>query len=100
MNNQKLFYKISDVAKKVGVTPQTVRNRIKDFPQLHVKTDVNGRRSFTKNNIDILIKIEKLRKRGYTVQGIKNYFSKRVDKNIESIIIRINKLIDRIDNVL
>ncbi len=100
MKNQKLFYAISEVSNRIGVTPQTIRNWVKVFPQLHVKVGDNGRRYFTKSNIEILKKIKKLRKQGNNVQAIKNYFAKRVDKNIENIIIKINKLIEHIDGVL
>ena len=97
---EKIFYTISEVAKKVGVSTQTIRNWQSDFPQVKVKTNASGRRFFTAKNIEILRKIKKFREAGYTVTAVRKMFSKKVDKNIENLIIKIDSMISRIDKLL
>ena len=84
----------------VSVTSQTIRNWEKGIPQLKVHTDANGRRFFTVKNLEVLKKIKKWRDDGYSYDAIRKLYSKKVDKNIENIIIRLNSLINRINDMI
>ncbi|MCK5223414.1 MerR family transcriptional regulator [Candidatus Calescamantes bacterium] len=97
---KKIFYSVSEVAEMVSVTSQTIRNWEKGIPQLKVHTDDNGRRFFTVKNLEVLKKIKKWRDDGYSYDAIRKLYSKKVDKNIENIIIRLNSLIDRINDMI
>lgn len=100
MLKNKLFYSIKEVSSEIRVTSQTIRNWISEFPQLKVHRDKNGRRSFTKNNIEILKHIEKLRNQGYTVKAIRKQYNKKVDEDINGIITKIDLMIKKIDGVI
>ncbi len=99
MNTEKIFYTPAEVAKELKVTTQTVRNWIREFPQLKVRTDEKGRRQITRSNLEIMRKIKKEKDSGVQLKGIKKNFSKKVDKNIENIIIKVDSIISRIDRL-
>jgi DNA-binding transcriptional MerR regulator len=100
MLKNKLFYSIKEVSSEIGVTSQTIRNWISEFPQLKVHREKTGRRMFTKNNIKILKDIKKQRNQGYTVKAIRKQYNKKIDEDINGIITKIDHMIKKIDRVI
>ena len=69
----KLFYKISEVAKMFNVNISAIRFWEKEFTILKPKRNKKGNRLFTKNDIENMqIIYHLLKDRGFTVEGAKN----------------------------
>ncbi len=80
MSDEKLFYRISEVAKKMGVTQSTLRFWEKQIPKLKPRTNAKGNRLYTKEDIAKLEKVRFLIKdKGHTVAGAKNQLSTNID---------------------
>lgn len=104
----RLFYKIGEVSKIVGVEPYVLRYWETEFPFLKPKKSKSGHRIYTKDDIDIIMQIKHLLyEEKYTIDGVRKRlcnikhqsiteFNK---KEIESIRkqnedIRVKKIID------
>lgn len=73
----KLFYKIGDASKIVGVEPYVLRFWEKEFPFLKPKKTKGGQRLFTKKEIELLLQIKKmLYEEKYTIEGVRKKLSK------------------------
>lgn len=71
--DDKLFYKISEVAKMFNVNISAIRFWEKEFTILKPKRNKKGNRLFTKNDIkNMQIIYHLLKDRGFTVEGAKN----------------------------
>jgi len=69
---KKKFYTIREVAEIVGVEPYVLRYWEKEFPNLRVHKDKGGRRLYTDEDIEKILKIKHLlREEGYTIEGAK-----------------------------
>ena len=70
--DNKLFYKISEVAKMFNVNISAIRFWEKQFDILKPKRNKKGNRLFTKNDIkNMQIIHHLLKERGFTVEGAK-----------------------------
>lgn len=73
----RLFYKIGEVSKIVGVEPYVLRFWEKEFPFIKPKKTKGGQRLFTKKEIELLIQIKKmLYEEKYTIEGVRKKLSK------------------------
>ncbi len=73
----KLFYKIGDASKIVGVEPYVLRFWEKEFPFLKPKKTKGGQRLFTKKEIELLLQIKKmLYEEKYTIEGVRKKLNK------------------------
>ena len=71
--DDKLFYKISEVAKMFNVNISAIRFWEKEFTILKPKRNKKGNRLFTKKDIENMqIIYHLLKDRGFTVEGAKN----------------------------
>lgn len=90
----KLFYQISEVAKHLEVTASTLRFWEKEIPDLKPRTNKKGNRQYTIEDIDKLQKVKFLVKdQGHTVLGAKQKLKvNRVGVESQSEI--VGKLLD------
>lgn len=73
----KLFYKIGEASKIVGVEAYVLRFWEKEFPFLKPKKTKGGQRLFTKREIELLFQIKKmLYEEKYTIEGVRKKLSK------------------------
>lgn len=96
LNNptEKLFYKISEVAKMFNVNISAVRFWEKEFDILKPKKNKKGNRLFTPKDIkNIQIIYHLLKERGFTVEGAKKKLKENKSDTIDNIQI-INHLKD------
>lgn len=91
---EKLFYKISEVAKMFNVNISAVRFWEKKFDILKPKKNKKGNRLFTPKDIkNIQIIYHLLKERGFTVEGAKKKLKENKSDTIDNIQI-INHLKD------
>lgn len=96
LNNptEKLFYKISEVAKMFNVNISAVRFWEKEFDILKPKKNKKGNRLFTPKDIkNIQIIYHLLKERGFTVEGAKKKLKENKSDTIDNVEI-INHLKD------
>lgn len=68
----KLYFKIGEVARIVGVKPYVLRYWETEFPQLAPNKSGGGQRLYTKNEIDVILRIKQLLySEGFTIAGAK-----------------------------
>jgi DNA-binding transcriptional MerR regulator len=68
----RLFYKIGEVSKIVGVEPYVLRYWETEFPFLKPKKSKSGQRIYTKDDIDIIMQIKHLLyEEKYTIDGVR-----------------------------
>lgn len=78
----KLFFKIGEASKIIGVEPYVLRFWEKEFPFLRLKKTKGGQRLFTKKEIELLLEIKKmLYEEKYTIEGVR----KKLNKVYQSI---------------
>ena len=93
-NNEKIFYKISEVAKMFSVNISAVRFWEKEFDILKPKKNKKGNRLFTNKDLhNIKIIYHLLKERGFTVEGAKKKIKENKNDTFENIEI-INRLKD------
>lgn len=69
----KLYYSISEVAKKTDVKPYVLRFWEKEFSRLKPKKNRAGNRSYQQKDIDLINQIKHLLyQEGYTIEGAKS----------------------------
>jgi DNA-binding transcriptional MerR regulator len=91
---EKLFYKISEVAKMFNVNISAVRFWEKEFDILKPKKNKKGNRLFTSKDIEnIQIIYHLLKERGFTIEGAKKKLNDNKSDTINNIKI-INHLKD------
>ena len=74
----KLFFRISEVCKIVGVEAYVLRFWESEFPTLNPAKGTNGRRTIRKRDIEIVLTIKRLLyEEGYTIAGARNFLSKK-----------------------
>ncbi|MEW6116312.1 MAG: MerR family transcriptional regulator [Nitrospirota bacterium] len=72
---EKLFYKIGEVSKLVGVESYVLRYWETEFPFLKPRKSKSGQRIYTKADIDLILQIKKLLyEEKYTIDGVRRRF--------------------------
>lgn len=80
--SQKLYYKIGEIAKRYDVNPSLIRYWEQEFNFIKPKKSAKGTRLFTQKDVDHFEIIYHLvKEKGMTIQGVKDYLSKRKDDN-------------------
>lgn len=68
----KLFYKIGEVSKIVGVEPYVLRYWETEFAFLKPRKNKSGQRVYTKKDVELLLDIKKLlHQERYTIEGVR-----------------------------
>ena len=76
----KLYFKISEVAKILGVEAYVLRFWESEFPTLVPQKTEGGHRTYRRKDLDKLLKIkELLYNKGFTIAGAKKQLRKGVD---------------------
>ncbi|MCX8068875.1 MAG: MerR family transcriptional regulator [Thermodesulfovibrionales bacterium] len=79
LSREKLFYKIGEVSKIVGLQTHIIRYWESVFPLIKPKKSKSGQRVYTQKEIDLLLYIKKLQKEeGYKIEGIKKKINEKV----------------------
>ncbi len=77
------YKSISQVAKLMDVETHVLRFWEKEFSQINPNRS-NGRRYYSKQNIEIIAKIKQLlHKEGYTLQGAKKHLKEQQEEKVE-----------------
>ncbi|MEW6068676.1 MAG: MerR family transcriptional regulator [Nitrospirota bacterium] len=101
----KLFYKIGEVSKIVGVEPYVLRYWETEFSFLKPRKNRSGQRVYIKRDVELLLNIKVLLyQERYTIEGVRKRFGSGsgniesgVEKNLQKREIRQpNKTIDHI----
>lgn len=81
----KLFYKIGETSRIVGVEPYVLRYWETEFPFLTPKKTKTGQRLYTKKDIEIILLIKKmLYEEKYTIEGVRKKLDKIYNEQITS----------------
>lgn len=71
----KLFYKIGEVSRIVGVEPYVLRYWETEIPFLKPRKNKSGQRVYIKRDVELLLKIKRLLyQERYTIEGVKKKF--------------------------
>ena len=77
---EKLFYKIGEVSRIVGVESYVLRYWETEFPFLSPRKSKSGQRVYTKKDVDLILQIKKLLYEDkYTIDGVR----RRLAGNVE-----------------
>ncbi len=77
---EKLYYSIGEVARMFDVKTSLIRFWEKEFPILQPTKNDNGKRMFTKKDIENFQLIYHLvKEKGYTLQGAKDFLGQKQD---------------------
>ncbi|MEN2995371.1 MAG: MerR family transcriptional regulator [Thermodesulfovibrio sp.] len=75
----KIFYKIGETSRIVGVEPYVLRYWETEFPFLKPKKTKSGQRLYTKKDIEIILLIKKmLYEDRYTVEGVRQKLASKL----------------------
>ena len=93
----KLYYKIREVGKIVGVKAHVLRFWETEFPALSPRKGRNGQRIYRPRDIELILKIRKLLyEEGYTIAGARKYMGMSVPGSAPKSKLTVPKhLIDR-----
>ena len=96
MEEEKYYYKISEVVLMVGVEkPSVIRHWEKEIKFLNPKKGTNGNRLYTQKDIDLLKKIKRYKEDGYKLDGInKALMKEKTSGKIDRI-----QLIDKLTEI-
>ena len=84
MEEDKYYYSIAEAAKITEVKPSTIRYWEKTFKTLNPKRSKNGRRVYTKKDIEMLDSIKKLLyEENYKIKGASNVVKSKEPTNID-----------------
>ena len=76
----KLYFKISEVAKILGVEAYVLRFWESEFPMLAPKKTEGGHRTYRRKDLEKLLQIkELLYEKGFTISGAKKQLSRGID---------------------
>ena len=85
-SNQNSFFKISKTAEIIGVQSHVLRFWEKKFYSINPKKSLSGRRFYSSNDIETLLKIKKLLyEDGFTIKGAVSIIDKNYQQNAENI---------------
>lgn len=83
---EKLFYKIGEVSRVVGVESYVLRYWETEFPFLNPRKSKSGQRIYAKNDVDLLKKIKYLLyEEKYTIDGVRRKIgsdTEQLDKEV------------------
>lgn len=72
---EKLFYKIGEVSRIIGVEPYILRYWESEFSFLKPRKNKSGQRVYVRSDLDLIIQIKKmLYEERYTISGVKKRF--------------------------
>ncbi len=72
---EKLFYKIGEVSRIVGVEPYILRYWESEFNFLKPRKNKSGQRVYVRNDLDLVLQIKRmLYEERYTISGVKKRF--------------------------
>ena len=84
-SNQNSFFTISKTAELIGVQSHVLRFWEKKFYSINPKKSLSGRRFYSSNDIETLLKIKKLLyEDGFTIKGAVSIIDKSNLKNLEN----------------
>jgi DNA-binding transcriptional MerR regulator len=70
----KLYFRIGEVARLVGVEPYVLRYWESEFPTLAPKKSGSGHRLYRRKDVELLLEIKRLLyEKRYTIQGARQY---------------------------
>lgn len=82
LENQKVYYKIGEVAKMFNVSTSLIRYWEKEFKMIKPNKTANGLRQFTPKDIDNFQLIYHLvKEKGMTIQGARDYIKSKKQKD-------------------
>ena len=85
-SNQNSFYTISKTAKIIGVKSHVLRFWEKKFSSINPKKSLSGRRFYSSEDIETLLKIKKLLyEEGFTIKGAVSIIDNNSQKDIKNI---------------
>jgi len=102
----KLYYTIGEVSDKFGVNSSLIRFWEKEFEVLKPKKNDNGKRLYTKSDLENLQLVYNLVKiEGYTLEGAKKIidgklFDSRKDKKVIKTLTEIRNQLEQMKNAL
>lgn len=108
LSPERLFYKIGEVGKIIGIEAHVIRYWERLFPEIKPSRSKSGQRVYTKKEIDLLLYIKRLQfDEGYTIQGVKKKlqedrkFSKQevLKKNTELVRYIKARLLDILNSI-
>jgi DNA-binding transcriptional MerR regulator len=77
---QKLYYKIGEVASRYHVNPSLIRYWEQEFDFIKPKKSAKGTRLFTQKDVDHFeIIFHLVKEKGMTIQGVKDYVTRKKD---------------------
>ncbi|MCL4492902.1 MAG: MerR family transcriptional regulator [Nitrospirae bacterium] len=78
---EKLFYKIGEVSRIVGVESYVLRYWETEFPFLNPRKSKAGQRVYTKTDIDLIVQIKHLLyEEKYTIDGVRRKFGTHAEQ--------------------
>ena len=84
--NQNTFFTISKTAEIIGVQSHVLRFWEKKFSSINPKKSLSGRRFYSSNDIEKLLKIKKLLyEDGFTIKGAVSMIDKKNQQNEENV---------------
>lgn len=99
LDDQKLYYSISEVSSLFDVNTSVIRYWGKEFKQLKPIKNAKGERRYTKRDIEIISKIfVLLRDKGYTIEGAKKELSNTATL-FEGVPSSTNEMIERLEKI-
>lgn len=98
--SKKIYFKIGEIAKRYNVNPSLIRYWEQEFDFIKPKKSAKGTRLFTQKDVDHFEIIYHLvKEKGMTIQGVREYMTKR--KNSGSIDkLEVINTLNRIRNLL
>jgi DNA-binding transcriptional MerR regulator len=76
---QRLYYRIGDVCRIIGVEPHVLRYWETEFPSLAPKKNKAGQRTYRPRDIEIILTIRRLLyEEGYTIAGARKQLTRAV----------------------
>ena len=86
-SNQNSFFTISKTAEIIGVQSHVLRFWEKKFSSINPKKSLSGRRFYSSNDIEKLLKIKKLLyEDGFTIKGAVSMIDKKNQQNEEIVV--------------
>ena len=84
-NPNKMFYRVGEVGQLVGVESYVLRYWEKMFPQLNPEKDEAGQRVYTKDDIDVVLRIKMLlHEERYTIDGARKKLKEEGKSKVSS----------------
>ncbi|WP_353684674.1 MerR family transcriptional regulator [Thermodesulfovibrio sp. 3907-1M] len=93
----KIFYKIGETSRIVGVEPYVLRYWETEFPFLKPKKTKTGQRLYTKKDIEMLFLIKKmLYEERFTVEGVRQKLGKMYNRQASNETLTKEDILDKV----